>query len=1298
MSSSVDDLVVPISAMAIFSDHGCAAKLKESAHGGRAGDEVSEPDPLVAAVRQHGLAAAGTDVFDGVDVEMEVDNECMDDGALTILAAGVIHVSIYTDTDKEKSHSFPGGGDLYLANLKFEHMPEHAIKAGRYFASKWEPDFVVLCKRGSKVEITVCDAKASSVSKASHIVQVSVYAKLLEAMVKLIKVESNGCMVSLSELVSFSDTGLVWRPNGVDTFSLKAMWPMVEDEIAAGAMPLAALTCRELAIANDSIIKVPYISGHDADKIRRVHGGDEGSFTFALEKKLVPDAFSDAYEHKKAVVLGQHVRSTLLPAGSESCFTVAVTILREPQKDGAYGWCVFDGHGIPFATVPYSGDFVPLDSRATASLSEAHKELVVALAGVLRDKVHAQVVVPTQHERDLLFHVVKTTLAKAKPGSELAVAAKFLVTNLVRNIDAAEFTTDFNPLVGLEGKQIEAASEAMEASMAPVVVVLEAAVRELVALPVPGIYLLSDMVTYLVAAGNLALDPDFASECALYQMCSSGQFGGAKKVLLARTRALLLVLAGLRELSEGSPFVHSPPRLVPWSSITPGAPGVLDQAAFHVRMELATGLWSARTKRLQTLGGKLSGVPSPEPPTALGESTYPETLSQGAAPAQHQSGNTLPNSTVPQAELPAPTLPRVIMGNVVGIRPVCNATSTLEIEVTHGHEHVRKDKLRSRLVYPRMLAGENSLFKDALHVNKAKMTSLVDLSLASAGIGSTNPEEGNILMKFPRHPHLENLKCGVPVVIEPRVIDFASAKILAQTAKGVEENHVFVELVQDPKEWMAGEALPVLGLDTEISELVDSSGLDESQKNVIKRVLSTESGKLTVCHGPPGTGKTQVIVQLMMMAADLACKSGKKLRILYMAATNNPLDDGLKKVQQALKRKGGLATKVKAAKLRSQLPIGNHKVVIMFATPYKAATLFERSMHKVDLLIVEEASQLPVTMGILGLAQLKPEGRLLVVGDHKQLPPVLSCKPIEPAAVPLATSLLECVVRNDNNEPFLVSEPKVGDSKCDYLLSLKTNYRTNKVLGHFHAEHYTNYQNANGLSDNDGQLWDDNLLASGLDSSVVGVKLSQEIAATPEAAAAAEAKAVVQVVSSIAAAATASLKGEIMIVTPFRAQRAKVLAELKAAVSTDDFKWLGEVVDTAEVTQGREAALVIVCCAFTAEYMARRAEFVYSVRRLNVATSRAKRKVVVIFTDALLKPPLQSLVKKDTQDGHAYISRLLRSGSVVDAENLESLPAGRKITLDRSRKRSREDGEWDDADADADDSWVAGPSLKRSKP
>jgi len=181
--------------------------------------------------------------------------------------------------------------------------------------------------------------------------------------------------------------------------------------------------------------------------------------------------------------------------------------------------------------------------------------------------------------------------------------------------------------------------------------------------------------------------------------------------------------------------------------------------------------------------------------------------------------------------------------------------------------------------------------------------------------------------------------------------------------------------------------------------------LSLNQKQAVKTCMSTNH-PLSVIHGPPGTGKTTVIIEIIKKLLD----SGQK--ILVCAHSNQAVDNVLVRMFEMYKNEpvkfpyfGEIDPEkstedIKKYKLYShqvhrhnnvldefdRLNDNIHKNTRLVFCTLHAICDFNIGSYKADVVIVDEAGQ---TLDVDAWGALLRGKRCILAGDHYQLPPVI---------------------------------------------------------------------------------------------------------------------------------------------------------------------------------------------------------------------------------------------------------------------------------------------------------------------
>ncbi|MCX6021886.1 MAG: ATP-binding protein, partial [Chloroflexi bacterium] len=395
--------------------------------------------------------------------------------------------------------------------------------------------------------------------------------------------------------------------------------------------------------------------------------------------------------------------------------------------------------------------------------------------------------------------------------------------------------------------------------------------------------------------------------------------------------------------------------------------------------------------------------------------------------------------------------------------------------------------------------------------------------------------------------------------------------------------------------------------------------------------------RVRLVQGPPGTGKSHTLgwaVPAQMAAARRA--GAPAFRVAVTAKTHTAVNIALASIRDkaaALRRAGGpLAAALdglRIVKLGGDEDGGNAPpgiepfnvyrpagvlrelaegpLTVVGGTPGGLYNLLSRgydrqsmwAVRPFDLLVADEASQMNLPEAVTAAAFVKPDGRLLIVGDHRQMAPI--------------------VAHNwDQEERRSVKDAEVYRSLFAYLLdrgfpsvALDRSFRLHRDLAAFLAEIIYQQDGVNFHSVRADRLPPiasaDPLVQAALDPAYPVVVIEHDEASSQQFNTF-EGEIVARLLRALTDRRGLGLDGAqgVGVVAPHRAQRALLQAQFPELAAAG-------AIDTVERFQGGEREVIIVSAtASDPNFVLGEAEFLLDPKRLNVALSRPRRKLIVV--------------------------------------------------------------------------------------
>ena len=600
-----------------------------------------------------------------------------------------------------------------------------------------------------------------------------------------------------------------------------------------------------------------------------------------------------------------------------------------------------------------------------------------------------------------------------------------------------------------------------------------------------------------------------------------------------------------------------------------------------------------------------------------------------------------------------------------------------------------------------------------------------------------------LTVSYPRGFDGDRPQPGERFLLHPRFTDFTTDGVVEFLRRGDAQTHgLLLRLLGDPA--AASERLELdSAVAKQAAEEIGAFGLTDSQAEAFRQICQR---RVVPVWGPPGTGKTHFLAAAILALAAAHARAGKPFRVLVTAFTHAAIENLLRKIASLREScQPGSAVRVGKAKSwqgeetagietveenRLGAWLHEHPQAIVGATVYSCLKQYDQ-IPPFDLSVIDEASQVRVPEAAIPIGLAGPLGRLVLAGDHLQLPPIVAgvYPEAEPGQPLLHRSIFEAIAQHSglptgmvlgplssmalqsravasetgpglhgpgepcyhpradatgfaNQGPGLHGSGEPCYSRAGTVQQLTENFRMNDVLTSFsggllYGPAYRSFD----ASVAERRL---NLLPErGLDPFVeacldpafplVFVVLDGVWAARenpPEAQLAAQ---LVAGLRSTLRQADGKLFGDD---GAFFRDGVFVVSPHRAQIRAiqrelrRQRRWQSPpLVDTVDKMQGREADAVIVSYGVSdPEFAAEEAEFIYGLNRLNVAVTRARTKCIVCLPRPLLDAPPQVLDLPEAARGLAFMRELVQSVSRGGEEQTFDLEDGVRATVYRARE------------------------------
>jgi hypothetical protein len=451
----------------------------------------------------------------------------------------------------------------------------------------------------------------------------------------------------------------------------------------------------------------------------------------------------------------------------------------------------------------------------------------------------------------------------------------------------------------------------------------------------------------------------------------------------------------------------------------------------------------------------------------------------------------------------------------------------------------------------------------------------------------------------------------------------------------------------------------------------DTSALNPGQRQALHAALAVGPGELLLVQGPPGTGKTSLIAQLtrQLVLRDFWRDADGPRPVLILANTHRACNEVVLRLHERfpdlrpyLVRLGpvgaGMEPAVREHVITERLRVGarlgdldvgkdgptalvglvrqGHALLdegLVFVGTLASAARPELRGREFSTIVVDETGQAtePAVLQALRHAARGYQSRLILVGDHCQLPPVVPDEVMVPPLTPAVVGIGLDDVRGQRQSLF----ERLAARSPELVLTLGDQYRMCAPISELVSETFYDGKLRPGSAEvaarHLGELLDrigGRLPAEPFaqaafepDRPVVLVDTSRDASADDTVSLLARAETrdnpreaaliadlVAVLLTPLAPSAREALSREIGVISPYRKQNNRIRQELgeRLGPAAEQIR-----VDTVDRFQGGERDIVLLSLVASnpaASIGALHADW----RRMNVAISRARRKVILV--------------------------------------------------------------------------------------
>ncbi|HZG53768.1 MAG TPA: AAA domain-containing protein [Pyrinomonadaceae bacterium] len=542
------------------------------------------------------------------------------------------------------------------------------------------------------------------------------------------------------------------------------------------------------------------------------------------------------------------------------------------------------------------------------------------------------------------------------------------------------------------------------------------------------------------------------------------------------------------------------------------------------------------------------------------------------------------------------------------------------------------------------LLGETGAFLPARKLVRGRLAVVeaLDDARVSLRLLSMNFKNSNF-----RYPHWSfKPEAGAVCTIDAMADDLNADKFL-DACRHAASNHLYHWLT-NAEEAKRGRAIrpkrlrDAAEIAAHASRAQAPHGLTGAQARVVGGYLQE---RVLVLQGPPGTGKSHTLGFAVLARALALATPARPFRVAVAAKTHAASSIALASIargaRQLLQAGTGDARLAPLERLRvakicndagealaegverlfadggEELSAGGQwamllgePLLVVGGTPGGIYNLIKKGASKgkaidwtqelFDLVIVDEASQMGIAEALTAAAFLRGDGQFIAIGDHRQMPPILAHAWDRESRRDLKHAQPHLSIFETLRALGFTSE------------ALDQSFRIPAEIAGFLQRHIYAGDGINFRSDNRARMAADDALDGWLGAAFTP-EHSLVVIEHDESGSQQSNEFEAALVEALAGVACEKLgcggEGGIGVVVPHRAQKALLRARLPR---------LANSIDTVERFQGGERELIILSATVSDREFARaESGFLLEPRRLTVAISRPKRKLIVIASRAV---------------------------------------------------------------------------------